>query len=179
MRSANYWDNRQAHLSIYDPATDNWDTSYWRDWSVLGFINQYPVNGMPTGCNYDNAPYGGTEKPFGGDGIGWCRDQGDTYDMDNDGTSEIFVMGGYPNWGFMAAKIYDPDTNSWSTGSTPPASVNGFRRGAVAQKGKDFYLVGGAGYGDGKQIAYMIAQLIRGHCLLLLQISYRGMLLKK
>ena len=154
-----YWDNRQGHLSIYDPMTDDWDTSYWRDWSVLGFINQYPINGMPTGYNWNTPPNGGTEKPIIGDGDGWSLNQSGAYDYDNDGTVEIYAIGGYPMWDPWCAMIYDPDTNEWSEGAAPVGmGLNGFRRGAVAQDGKDFYLVGGSGFGDGKQMCDYDAQ---------------------
>ena len=93
-----YWDNRQSHLSIYDPITDNWDTSYWRDWSFLAPTNQYLVNGMPTGYNWNNPPNGGTAKPIIGDGAGWSLNQDGAYDYDSDGTVEIYAIGGYPLW---------------------------------------------------------------------------------
>ena len=133
--SANYWNNRQSHLGIYDPATDNWDSAYWRDWSVLGFINQYPVNGQPTGLNY-NIHTGGTVKPTDSDGAGYVQNQGTAWDWDNDGTVETYCISGYPMWAPLCLTIYDPDTNAWSQGPSPVGlNISAFRRGAAAQEG--------------------------------------------
>jgi hypothetical protein len=120
--ASTYWANRQAHFSIYDPTTDEWDSAYWKDHSVLGMVNGYAVNGQPTG--YNNA--GGTAKPTVGDGTYTGTSQTFCYDHDSDGTDEVFVLAGYPHWSGNYF-IYDPDTNAWGqSANCPPHSGGGY-----------------------------------------------------
>jgi hypothetical protein len=132
--------NRQSTLGIYDPTADTWDAAFWKPWPSTV---EYPVNGAPTGYNNGN----GTSKPVIDNGTGYCHGQACSYDVDTDGTDEIFVFGGYPIWD-SKGHIYDPDTNSWSTTKAPSddgLSMSGFRRGAVVNDGANMYLLGGTG----------------------------------
>ncbi|MEP0765136.1 MAG: hypothetical protein HRF45_01150 [Fimbriimonadia bacterium] len=58
------------------------------------------------------------------------------YDKDNDGTKEIYVFGGYPNWKPGDVDIYNPATGEWSSGAS--VTYGGEARGAGGQVGDKF-----------------------------------------
>jgi hypothetical protein len=71
------------------------------------------------------------------------------YDCDGDGTEEIFLHSGYPNWE-GPFYIYDPDVNSWSKGADALEWSEGYRAqyGGVAREvGGKIYCVSGFGWG--------------------------------
>jgi hypothetical protein len=107
-----YWGNRQSHFSIFTPIawTNGADSGLGGIWdSAFGGDD---VGGVAVGlCGYNNG--GGTASPVVGQGTGYIGDQSFAVDSDADGTDEIYVFGGYPQWGGDMAR-YDPDTNSWS-----------------------------------------------------------------
>jgi hypothetical protein len=112
-----YWGNRQSGFSIFTPtAVPAFGTTYGGTWnSAFGGDDIDNGDGTWTSfglCGYNNGR--GNLSPMVGEGTGYTMGQGFAYDSDGDGTEEIYVMGGYPQWGDDMAR-YDPDTNSWSS----------------------------------------------------------------
>ncbi|MCX7004485.1 MAG: hypothetical protein NTV22_14605 [bacterium] len=135
--------NRQSMMAIYDPAADTWDCSKWDQTGPVPF-------------NY-NFGSGGTAWAVIGDGTQIGAAQAFAYDYDADGTEEIYMHGGYPQWSGWNF-IFDPDLNggkgswsttaaasSWSIGEPPAYRCQ--RRGGCVLVGSNVFVIGGSFWG--------------------------------
>ena len=93
--------NRSAGMDIYWPGHPTWGNS------GTGWDSSKWDGTGPMGMDYD-----GNGAATTGEGVGYCEHQAFAYDNDGDGIEEIYVYGGYPNWGQYIYR-YNPATNKW------------------------------------------------------------------
>ncbi|GEM_PF-1410500 len=131
--------NRQSMMAIYDPTVDTWVCSKWDQTGPVPF-------------NY-NFGSGGIVWSVIGDGTQSGSAQAFAFDYDSDGTQEIYMHGGYPQWDGWNF-IFDPDLNggngSWSTTAAAANFSAGYkcqRRGGCVPVGSNVYVIGGNFWG--------------------------------
>ncbi|MBR5624946.1 hypothetical protein IKW72_08110 [bacterium] len=149
--------NRSVQFSIYDVASDTWDSSKWDG------------SGPPTYVNMEAGKCGArisddewvVQEAVAGDGVYCGANQAFLWDFDESGTPSFFMHGGYPSWDGTFS-IYNPsrkpnnDPDSPYGAWTGSSGATGFDNGGyVAQYGGGAvcidgiaYVLGGGFWGD-------------------------------
>jgi len=115
--------NAHSHMSIFDPFETD-PSNMWQSakWDGSG----------PLGINMGS----GTDMPVAGNGVSPMGSALGVYDVDFDGTDEIFIFAGENHPGNVVM-MYDPDTDSWT--NRTGASGMDVMSGAGGQVGSKYY----------------------------------------
>jgi len=131
--------NRQSMFAVYDPVADTWESAKWDGTGPLG----YPRMDTIIPGTYS------TTRPLKNDGTWIGSNQSFAYDRDDDGIEEIFMHGGYPQWGGFFA-VYNPASNAWTRTSDALNFSGGLKAqmyGGCVRIGSEVFVIGGNFWG--------------------------------
>ena len=144
--------NRSVQFSIYDVASDTWDSSKWDGSGPPTYVNMEGSKCDARWINDDEDSWQ-VQEAVAGDGVNCGSNQAFLYDFDESGTPSFFLHGGYPSWDGTFS-IYNPNRKPKQDPESPYGAWSGSNNSLAFSGGYHCQYNGGAVCIDG--IAYVL-----------------------